>query len=217
MAPEISPNLTENVPPKPQHCSHSPISTSARPGTFASSARGCGLDAHLAQPGARVVIGHAAAELPGNLLEFRDVGEEFGQLVHAPGEPLDAGPQARRIREQLGVVRLDHPGAGAGRRDEVLAALELGQHFLGERARGGPVARVVAGLAAAGLSGRHVDLAAGRLEQLERRKADARTHQVDETGDEQADAHCVLLVRRGRAKLSTGLCAPARRGFRIAV
>ena len=40
---EISPNLIENVPPKPQQVSHSAISLSARPGTFASSARGCAL------------------------------------------------------------------------------------------------------------------------------------------------------------------------------
>ena len=40
---EISPNLIENVPPKPQQVSHSAISASFKPGTFASSARGCAL------------------------------------------------------------------------------------------------------------------------------------------------------------------------------
>lgn len=38
---EISPNLIENVPPKPQQVSGSAISFSTAPSTLASSARGC--------------------------------------------------------------------------------------------------------------------------------------------------------------------------------
>jgi hypothetical protein len=36
----MSPNFTENRPPKPQQASASAISSSLRPGTLASSARG---------------------------------------------------------------------------------------------------------------------------------------------------------------------------------
>src|SRR5439155_175313 len=38
---EISPYLSAKVPPKPQHVSHSVISLIFKPGTFASSVRGC--------------------------------------------------------------------------------------------------------------------------------------------------------------------------------
>ena len=41
IAAEISPNLIEKVPPKPQQTSLSFISLSATPGIFASRLRGC--------------------------------------------------------------------------------------------------------------------------------------------------------------------------------
>jgi hypothetical protein len=39
---EMSPSFTENVPPKPQHFSHSAISATFAP-AFCSRARGCAL------------------------------------------------------------------------------------------------------------------------------------------------------------------------------
>ena len=59
----------------------------------------------------------------------------------------------------------------------------------GEWARCGVIAGVVAGLATAGLRGRHDDFGAGGAQQLERGKTDARAHQIGKTGDEQAYAH----------------------------
>ncbi len=50
IAAETSPNLTEKVPPKPQHSSQPSISLSWTPLTFASSARGCSLMPMLRRP-----------------------------------------------------------------------------------------------------------------------------------------------------------------------
>src|SRR5205823_10524323 len=47
------------------------------------------------------------------------------------------------------------------------------------------------------LRARHFDLAAGLFEQFHGRKADARTHQIDETGDEQADVGTCTHVAAG--------------------
>ena len=60
--------------------------------------------------------------------------------------------------------------------------------FSRELARRLAVARVPAGLPAAGLRRGNDDIAARVLEQLERGEADRRPHQIDETGHEQADA-----------------------------
>ena len=86
-------------------------------------------------------------------------------------------------------MRLDHAAAGARRRDQVVAVLEFGDDLRRERLRVGAVAGVVGRLAAARLRRRHEDLRAAGFEQLDRREADRRPHQVDEAGDEEADAH----------------------------
>jgi hypothetical protein len=50
------------------------------------------------------------------------------------------------------------------------------------------VARIVGRLAAAGLGARHLDRAAGALQQRDRGKADARPKQIDETSNQQRHA-----------------------------
>ena len=55
------------------------------------------------------------------------------------------------------------------------------------------VATVEGGLAAAGLGLRHLDRAAGLLEELDGGEADARPHRVDQAGDEQSNARRRLV------------------------
>ena len=50
IAADTSPNLTEKVPPKPQHSSQPFISLSSTPFILASSARGCALMPMLRSP-----------------------------------------------------------------------------------------------------------------------------------------------------------------------
>ena len=99
-----------------------------------------------------------------------------------------------------GIVRLDHAGAGAGRRHDVIVGLE------GRRSPARRCARVVARSpelkagwpqqVCAGTSTR----AAGVLQQLHRGEADRRADQIDEAGDEQGDA------RPHRTILCAGTC-----------
>jgi hypothetical protein len=86
-------------------------------------------------------------------------------------------------------VRPDHAAARARRGDEEVARLEFRDDLARERQRARAIAGVVSGLPATGLSGRHVDLGAARLQQPQRREADGGAHEVDEAGDEQSDAH----------------------------
>jgi hypothetical protein len=84
-------------------------------------------------------------------------------------------------------VLLQHAGAGAGRRHDVVVTRERGDGAARDRDAVGAIALVIGGLAAAGLA-RHLDPAAGALEQLHRSEADRGAEQVDQTGDEQGDA-----------------------------
>ena len=61
---EISPNLTANVPPKPQHVSQSAISESRTPSILREQRPRLRLDAHFAQARAGIVIGDRAREGP---------------------------------------------------------------------------------------------------------------------------------------------------------
>ena len=153
------------------------------------------LDAHLAQSRAAVVVGHRAIEAPGHRIDLEHIGEELRELPGLRGEALGTPEPGRIVAEELGVVRAHHAAARAGRRDDGVEALELGDELPRERDRVGPVAGVVGGLATAGLALRDDHLHAGMVEELERGKTDRRTHQVDEAGDEQADAHAARRVR----------------------
>ena len=86
-------------------------------------------------------------------------------------------------------MRLDHAGAGTRWGDQVVAILEFGHDLRGQGFRVGTIAGVVGRLAAARLRRRHENLRSTAFEELDRRKADRRPHQIDETGDEEADAH----------------------------
>jgi hypothetical protein len=78
--------------------------------------------------------------------------------------------------------------------------LEGGDRLARKLLRGGFVAGVVGRLAAAGLRRRHIHLAAGVGQKLDRGKADRGTEQVDEAGDEQADARAAFDRLWGRSR-----------------
>ncbi len=121
-----------------------------------------------------------------NLVDAEHVDQEARQLIGLRRQRVGFGQPVRIVGEELGIVHLDHAGAGAGGRDHVVEAAEALDDALGEIARRAAVAGVVGGLAAAGLHG-HVDRTAGVLEQLHGREADRGPYQVDEAGHEQAD------------------------------
>ncbi len=148
---------------------------------------------HLAQAGARIVIGDGALETGGDLGDAEPVDEEAHHFVAFSGKGVGLDRHVRLIGEELGIVPGEHPGAGAARRDDAIAGGEGLDRPPGDRLGRGAVARVVGGLAAAGLRGND-DFAARLLQQLDRGEADARTHEVDEAGDEKPDAE----RRRGR-------------------
>ncbi len=108
---------------------------------------------------------------------------------------LDGDRHLRLVGEQLRIMLADHAGAGAGRGDDIVEAVEGGDDLAGDRLGIRPVAGIVGRLAAAGLRSRHLDGAAGVLEQLDGGEADGRAEEVDEAGDEEAYAdrffrHC---------------------------
>ena len=189
---EISPYFTENAPPKPQQVSRLGHLLEHEAGNPGQQLARLALDAHLAQPRAAVVVGHRPGERAGHAVELEHAGQELRELVGARGERLRARLHRRVAGEQLLVVRADHAAARAGGRDEVVAALELADDLARDRDRVAAVAGVVGGLAAAGLGGRHVDLGPAGFEQLDGCEPDRGPHQVDETGDEETDAHQAL-------------------------
>jgi hypothetical protein len=107
--------------------------------------------------------------------------------VTVPANALLAGEQSR-------IVNLQHSRARARRRHHVIVGLERRDRLLGERHGVAPVTGIVGGLAATGLRRRHRDPAADVLEQLHRGEADARTKQVDQASDEQADVRAALFL-----------------------
>ncbi len=117
-----------------------------------------------------------------------DVVDEGDELVDARGERLGLGAPGRVVGQERRVVLPEHAGARARRRHHVVEGLEGGDHLARDAPRRGAVARVVGGLAAAGLPARHLDPAARILEQLDRGEADRRAEQIDQAGDEESDA-----------------------------
>ncbi|KGD25750.1 hypothetical protein DO70_5300 [Burkholderia pseudomallei] len=113
----------------------------------------------------------------------------------------------------------DHSAARARRHDDIVERFEFGQRLFGEIARDRALARVVRGLAAARLRGRHDDVAARLLQQLERGEADLGPHQVDDARDEQSDSHrrsfekTSLIIRRSRGRTNAGAQRNAARGI----
>ncbi len=150
------------------------------------------LDAQLAQAGAGIVIGDRAVIVGDHAHHAHDVDQERDQLVGPFRQMLGAGMHRRLVLEEARIVFADHPGAGARGRDQIVEALEQRDGAARDVLRVGAVAAVIGGLAAAGLRHRHLDRAAGALQQGHRGEADGGTEQIDQAGDEQADARLHL-------------------------
>ena len=120
------------------------------------------LDVHFAQSGAAVVIGDPCLRSgPERFRAWLHSTQEVRQLARFGGERRDARLHRGIVGEELGIVRADHSRARARRRDQEIAVLELVDDLPGERPGIGAVARVVGGLAAAGLRRRYDNLGAG--------------------------------------------------------
>ncbi len=173
--------------------------------------------AELTQPGAAVVVGEPTGEVAVGALQFQHIDQERREFVSALRQPLDAREHRRLVAKQLGVMRPDHPRARAGGQHQVVARLELLDQLDRQGTRRSAVAGIETGLTAAGLQLGHDHVAAGRLEQLERRESDRWPHQIDETGDEQADFHTFRgprLDQGARGKRTARRSYHAPRGHR---
>ncbi len=145
-------------------------------------------DAELAQARTGVVVGHRAVEGGIDAADAHHVGQEGHELVGAGGQLLRLGQHVGIVGEELGIVALDHAGAGAGGRDDVVVAREGPDHLRGDGRGGAAVPGIVGGLPAAGLT-RHIDEAARVLQQLDGREPHGGTEQVHQAGDEEPDPY----------------------------
>ena len=133
------------------------------------------------------MIGDRSVVARRDLLDAQDVDEEADQFVRLLGEALGPRRELGLAGEQVGIMLDQHAAARAARRDDVVAVLERLDRLPRQRLGGRAIAGIIRGLAAAGLA-RNDNLAAGVLEQLDRREPDARPDDVDEAGDEEPDA-----------------------------
>jgi hypothetical protein len=198
------------VPPKPQQTSASRISE-REPTHAAEQPARLDADAELAQAGAGIVIGRRRLEARVDARNAEDIDQERDELVGLRRERIRARQPVGIAVKELGIVHLEHAGAGAGRRDHVVVRRESVDHLLGNGACRRAVARVEGRLAAARLA-RHLDDAAGVLQELDGRKADRRPDHVDQAGDEETDAFGRIGHRGSRSggNLAANLAERAR-------
>lgn len=112
------------------------------------------------------------------------MNQKRGQLVALVRERFGALGEIGIFDQQARVMDPQHAGARPRRCHHIVEALEGLDHLAGDRHGVAPVAGIISGLPAAGLGARHLDLAAPRLDQLDRGKGDAWPEQIDEASDE---------------------------------
>ena len=127
---------------------------------------------------------HTALEAGIDLAHAADVDEEIGELVHAFGKGFDFEFKRALILEQVPVMTAEGCGAGAGWRDDEIAAREGADGLEGEISRRFAVSRIEGGLAAARLRRWHDDHASRLLDQVGVCKAHGGPHEIDQAGDE---------------------------------
>jgi hypothetical protein len=135
------------------------------------------------------MVGHLAGKRAGERVDHEYTGEKVRELERLRGKPANAREHCGVVGEELGVMRPDHAAARTRRGDQVVAVLEFGDDLARERDGVRAIARVVRRLTAACLCFGHDDVGAARFQQLQCRKADRRSHQIDQTGYEESDAH----------------------------
>ena len=151
-------------------------------------------DAEFPQARTTVVVAHGRHTCDGRGRVSHHAVQEMCEFVGSCRKRLRAFPPCGHVGEQAWVVCLDHARAGASGRHHVVIALETADEVLRERPRRGDGARVVAGLPAAGLLERHLDLATGALEQRDRCLCHRGAEDVHEAAHEKCHARA---LRRG--------------------
>ena len=132
-------------------------------------------------------VGDGFGKASGDFFDMQHVDEKARELMGLFGEALGLGCEVGLVCEQIGVVAGEHASAGAARDNDVIAIRKRLDRLPRQGFGRESVARVIGGLAAAGLA-RNDDPAAGVLEELDGGEADGRPDDIDETGDEQPDA-----------------------------
>jgi hypothetical protein len=89
-------------------------------------------------------------------------------------------------------MNADHTRARARWGYDIIEIGKSVDHLPSNRLGAAPSAGVVAGLAAAGLRLRHLDVTPRLFEEFDRGKPDGGTEQIDQTGDEKPDPHAPL-------------------------
>jgi len=150
-------------------------------------------DPERAQRVAGRVVGDAVWERRADVVDAELVGDELGELEHAPRDRAQRGRAGagRLLLSQQRVLLADHRGARARRRDDrvVGGAVEHLQEALHQRQSLAPVARVRVQLPAARLFERERDLVPEPLQQRHGRATRLREERVVHARDEQGDAH----------------------------
>jgi hypothetical protein len=85
-------------------------------------------------------------------------------------------------------MQLDHPGAGAGRRNDIVEVFERRDDGASDSRGIAAIAGIVGGLPATDLQGRYFDGAAGIFQELYGGETDARPEQIDQTGHKECNA-----------------------------
>ncbi len=120
--------------------------------------------------------------------DARHIDQERGQLVAARGQTCGAQLPLHVVIEQRHEMLLEHANARARWRYDVVIRGERVDNLTGDGGGVTPIAAVVGGLAATGLLLRHLDTAAGTLEQLHRGETHAGPKQIDQTRHEKTDS-----------------------------
>src|SRR5262249_4031724 len=116
---------------------------------------------------AGVVIGHPPLEGRRDRRHPQDLDEELRELVRLARERLRRRLEGGIVPEQTGILRLDHPGAGARRQHHLLRLREELYRARGHEGGIAIVARVEQRHAAAGLARREVHCDAEASEELD--------------------------------------------------
>ena len=148
------------------------------------------------RPEQEFVIGHLAIEARLDALDLHHIDQEGHELISLVGKRPGSPDEIGIVGEKLGEVRADHARAGARGSHHIVEAAEGLDHLARDGARGQAIAGIIGRLPATGLA-RHLDAAAGLLEELDGGKADRGTNEVDEASDEEADAR---LSGRGNGR-----------------
>ncbi len=188
IAPETSGNLTENVPPNPQHSSGDVHFREREALHFRQQLSRAGFNAQLAEGVATVVISDDAVKSRADIFDARDFQQEARKLPDARLQRMDLGEELGIVLEDVREVMRDHRRAGARGTMMYSESRKTSRKCRAIVARFVRIAGVERRLAAAGLGFGKVDLVAQALQHLRDGDADLGKNLIDDAGDKQGDA-----------------------------